>query len=90
MLTQTRSEIDRATLPPILIDFAGYKGGIENRSKLTVEEYLLDLRTFFRYIKQLRGLVPAAHLFPLHVRRKAAEPDRTDCRGAGKGEYQGC
>ena len=36
MLTQTRSEIDRATLPPILIDFAGYKGGIENRSKLTV------------------------------------------------------
>ena len=50
MLTQTRSEIDRATLPPILIDFAGYKGGIENRSKLTVEEYLLDLRTFFRYM----------------------------------------
>ena len=69
MLTQTRSEIDRATLPPILIDFAGYKGGIENRSKLTVEEYLLDLRTLFR---------------------KAAGSDRTDCRGAGKGEYQGC
>ena len=63
MLTQTRSEIDRATLPPILIDFAGYKGGIENRSKLTVEEYLLDLRTFFRYMcaaKRLDLTAPTA------------------------------
>lgn len=61
MNTTTRSEIDRSTLPPILIDFAGYKNGIENRSKLTVEEYLLDLRTFFRYmcaVNQL-GLDPA-------------------------------
>ena len=61
MLTQTRSEIDRTTLPPLLLDFAGYKGGIENRSKLTVEEYLLDLRTFFRYMCMVRnGTVPTA------------------------------
>ena len=50
MPVQPHNEIDRATLPPILLDFAHYKGGIENRSKLTVEEYLLDLRTFFRYM----------------------------------------
>ena len=50
MPVQPHNEIDRATLPPILLEFAHYKGGIENRSKLTVEEYLLDLRTFFRYM----------------------------------------
>lgn len=62
MNTKIRSEIDRSTLPPILIEFAGYKSGIENRSKLTVEEYLLDLRTFFRYMRAVKqlGLDPAA------------------------------
>ena len=61
MLTQTRSEIDRTTLPPILFDFAKQKGGVENRSKLTVDEYLLDLRTFFRYMCMVRkGLSPTA------------------------------
>ena len=62
MPVQQRNEIDRATLPPILLEFAHYKGGIEHRSKLTVEEYLLDLRTFFRYmcaVKQL-GREPSA------------------------------
>lgn len=64
MPVKIRSEIDRSTLPPILLDFAGYKGGIENRSKLTVEEYLLDLRTFFRYmcaVKRL-GAEPTAEM----------------------------
>lgn len=45
-----RSEIDRASLPGILREFAGYKLGIENCSPRTVDEYLLDLRTFFRYL----------------------------------------
>lgn len=50
MPVKPRQEIDKTTLPPILREFAGYKLGIENRSQRTVEEYLLDLRTFFRYL----------------------------------------
>ncbi len=59
MPTTPRREIDRATLPPILTEFAGYKLGIENCSARTVDEYLLDLRTFFRYMTALRsGITP--------------------------------
>ena len=59
MPTTPRREIDRATLPPILTEFAGYKLGIENCSARTVDEYLLDLRTFFRYMTALRnGIAP--------------------------------
>lgn len=50
MPVRPRQEIDKSTLPPILIEFAGYKTGIENRSVRTVDEYLLDMRTFFRYL----------------------------------------
>ena len=46
-----RTEIDRSTLPGVLNEFASYKSGIEMRSPLTVEEYLLDLRTFLRFEK---------------------------------------
>ena len=53
-----RREIDRSTLPPILREFAGYKTGIENCSALTVEEYLLDLRTFFRYLVTVQNGTP--------------------------------
>ena len=35
--------------PRFLKDFANYLVGVEGRSKKTVAEYLLDLRTFFRY-----------------------------------------
>lgn len=53
-----RREIDRSTLPPILREFAGYKTGIENCSVLTAEEYLLDLRTFFRYLVTVQNGAP--------------------------------
>ena len=54
-----RREIDRESLPPVLREFAGYKLGIENCSARTVDEYLLDLRTFFRYMTAVRiGLPP--------------------------------
>lgn len=43
---------------PILRDFLGYMEVVKGRSVHTVEEYFIDLRTFFRFIKQLRGLVP--------------------------------
>lgn len=36
---------------PILREFAGYKSVIQGCSSKTVDEYMIDLRTFFRYIK---------------------------------------
>jgi site-specific recombinase XerD len=46
-----------AECPPIIKEFLGYVGTIKGKSPKTVEEYFLDLRTFFRYIKKSRGLV---------------------------------
>lgn len=47
-----------AEAPPIIREFLGYIGTIRGKSPKTVEEYYLDLRTFFRYIKLCRNLVP--------------------------------
>lgn len=47
-----------AEVPPIIKEFLGYVGVVKGKSPKTVEEYYLDLRTFFRYIKKSRGLVP--------------------------------
>ena len=47
-----------AETPSIIREFLGYLGTIKGKSPKTVAEYYLDLRTFFRYIKQSRGLVP--------------------------------
>lgn len=44
--------------PPILRDFLTYHETIQGHSKKTVDEYFLDLRNFFRYIKMEKGLVP--------------------------------
>ena len=44
--------------PPILRDFLSYHETIQGHSKRTVDEYFLDLRNFFRYLKQLWGLEP--------------------------------
>ena len=38
--------------PQILKEFLGYMETVKGKSEHTVEEYYLDLRTFFRYIKQ--------------------------------------
>ena len=42
---------------PILKDYLYYKQTIQNKSLKTVDEYFIDLRTFFRYMKIRRGLV---------------------------------
>ena len=42
---------------PILKDYLYYKQTIQNKSLKTVDEYFIDLRTFFRYMKICRGLV---------------------------------
>jgi site-specific recombinase XerD len=39
------------TFPMILQDYGRYQAGIKGNSEKTVCEYMLDLRTFFRYIK---------------------------------------
>ena len=50
-----REEI--ATLPSIVIRYLDYLSAIKSKSELTVLEYASDLRMFFRYLKQSRGLV---------------------------------
>jgi len=49
----------RTEAPPLLRDFLVYHETIQAHSKLTVEEYFLDLRNFFRYIKFIRLRLPA-------------------------------
>lgn len=44
--------------PPILRDFLTYHETIKGHSRNTVDEYYLDLRNFFRFLKLERGLVP--------------------------------
>ena len=48
----------RKEASPLIRDFLTYHETIRGHSKLTVNEYFLDLRTFFRYLKLSRGLVP--------------------------------
>lgn len=47
-----------AQAPDVLKGFLGYMETIKGRSANTVNEYFVDLRTFFRFLKQQRGLVP--------------------------------
>ena len=53
----------RLDAPPILIDFLTYHEVIKSHSPKTVDEYYLDLRNFFRYLKQLRD--PSLRSLPL-------------------------
>jgi site-specific recombinase XerD len=46
----------RSEAPKILRDFLIYHETIKGHSRKTVDEYFLDLRNFFRYIKQSRNL----------------------------------
>ena len=48
----------RTDAPPVLREFLIYHETIQGHSRKTVDEYYLDLRNFFRYIKLERGLVP--------------------------------
>ena len=55
----------RLDSPPILIDFLSYHETIKAHSQRTVDEYYLDLRNFFRYLKQIRD--------PAHCGKKLDE-----------------
>ena len=48
----------RAEAPPVLRDFLVYHETIQGHSHKTVDEYFLDLRNFFRFLKQEKQLVP--------------------------------
>ena len=48
----------RSESPAILKDFLTYHETIKAHSQKTVDEYFLDLRNFFRYLKIERGIVP--------------------------------
>ena len=53
----------RADAPKVLLDFLSYHETIKAHSQKTVDEYYLDLRNFFRYLKQLRD--PSLRYKPL-------------------------
>ena len=48
----------RSSFPPLIQDFARYKDVVQGCSKKTVSEYLLDLRTFCRYLVSARERLP--------------------------------
>ena len=50
----------RTQSPQLLKDFLQYHESILDHSKATVDEYFLDLRNFFRYLKLHRELVPTS------------------------------
>ena len=56
--------VDLGEMPPLVRDFASYKSAIQNCSVKTVSEYLLDLRTFFRFLLADRqGISPESEEF---------------------------
>ena len=57
-------EINMNEFPQPLREFASYKTAIQGCSQKTVDEYLLDLRTFFRYLlARERGIDPNSDEF---------------------------
>ena len=49
----------RLEAPTILCDFLSYHETVRGHSAKTIDEYYLDLRMMFRYLKRRKGLVPA-------------------------------
>ena len=59
MAVLTYNSEEYMTFPPILREYASYLVAIKGNSEKTVCEYLLDLRTFFRYVKcRNAGAIP--------------------------------
>lgn len=58
MAVLTLKSDEYKALPQILRDYASYTKAIKGNSEKTVCEYLLDLRTFFRFTKYRRGDLP--------------------------------
>ena len=43
--------------PQIILEYLGYMQTVKGKSPKTIDEYYLDLRTFFRYILKTKNLV---------------------------------
>ncbi len=54
-----KNELYPKDTPQILRDYLNYMSSVKGRSDATVKEYYLDLRTFFRFLKRYKGVVPA-------------------------------
>lgn len=66
---------ERRRLPDILVEFSSYKTVIQGCSVKTVEEYLLDLSTFARFIMAVRsGISPESEDF-MKIDLAAADTD---------------
>lgn len=48
---------DYHEFPQLLVDFLNYMDAIKNKSKNTISEYAIDMRTFFRFMLKHKGLV---------------------------------
>lgn len=53
----------RDEAPEVIRDFLSYHEVVRGHSRKTIDEYYLDLRTFLRFLKQKRGLVPRSTPF---------------------------
>ena len=53
----------RDEAPEVIRDFLSYHEVVRGHSPKTIDEYYLDLRTFLRYLKLRRGLVPKSTPF---------------------------
>ena len=65
----------RKDSPQILLDFLSYHETIKAHSQRTVDEYYLDLRNFFRYMKRARN----AELHELPLDQIEARAQRQLC-----------
>ena len=52
----------RDELSPLVQQYAMYLRNVRGLSSKTVTDYCKDLRTFFRFVKRDRGLVPRKRL----------------------------
>ena len=81
----------RLESPPILRDFLSYHETIKAHSQKTVDEYFLDLRNFFRYLKQsrdpsLRGL-PLNEISIMDVNLDFVNRDRVQHQNSDVSDY---
>ena len=51
-------EVNVQDFPSVIRDFMAYKSAIQGCSSRTVDEYMLDLRTFFRFLIASREGLP--------------------------------
>ena len=55
MAVMTMKNDEFKSLPPHLKEYANFQKGVRGRSEKTICEYLLDLRTFFRYTRMVKS-----------------------------------